>query len=561
MLNRFIPRAIVPGVYILAALPLFLFGYTAGHDWSFELPRARVYFDTLLSGQLPPYWAGQLYGGYGSPIFLHYPPLYLMTTALFQGLVDLPLAAGLASLVFLAVAAWGCSFLARAAGLEGAGARLVIGLFLLSPYFLGDLYLRNANAEFAALCILPFALAGVLVLPSKPEYGSLLLALGLAGVILAHNLTALSACAIVVAGLLLLYANRPGLRVWLAGVIGLVLALGLSAFFWMPAFWLRGRMRLTDLQRGKFVFEEHFQDFLGVFSPGWNAGAPAFLVLVVATIIIIRDLFSGGRREEVDSGKVPDREREQAQSRLLAVSWIGALLLLALVFPFSRFLWEQLPFLPLFQFPSRFLGPTALLVALMGGLCFDLVMRTWPVRRRRLVEGAVLLVLVSNALPTLLLTKPLTAEQKRSLAHSSLGGTTVYNEYVPRGATAGIWQLKPPVAGPLMELPAGVEIDWTRNEPIFMAGRVQAETAVRLSFARWAVEEWRAEIDGAPVPLSRSRFGTLELEAPAGTHSLLVEMRPPFLRRVGLWVSLSSLGLLVAGLVFRRRLLRSRDDR
>ena len=61
---------------MVSCVPLLLHGYPKGHDWLFELVRISEYRSALTSGQLPPAWAENLYGGHGSPIFLFYAPIF-----------------------------------------------------------------------------------------------------------------------------------------------------------------------------------------------------------------------------------------------------------------------------------------------------------------------------------------------------------------------------------------------------------------------------------------------------------------------------------------------------
>ncbi len=74
-----------------------------------------------------------------------------------------------------------------------SAARMAAGVLLLCPYFLADRYVRNANAEYTALCLLPVVLYGALRMREKACQGVLYYSLGLAAVILAHNLTGLAA--------------------------------------------------------------------------------------------------------------------------------------------------------------------------------------------------------------------------------------------------------------------------------------------------------------------------------------------------------------------------------
>ena len=61
---------------VLSNAPMLLHGYGSGHDAPLELVRVIEYREALRGGQHPPFWAPDLYGGRGSPIFLYYAPLF-----------------------------------------------------------------------------------------------------------------------------------------------------------------------------------------------------------------------------------------------------------------------------------------------------------------------------------------------------------------------------------------------------------------------------------------------------------------------------------------------------
>ena len=57
-------RWLAAGPWVALAIscaPLLLGGFPQGHDWSFELVRVAEYRAALGAGQLPPYWAENLY--------------------------------------------------------------------------------------------------------------------------------------------------------------------------------------------------------------------------------------------------------------------------------------------------------------------------------------------------------------------------------------------------------------------------------------------------------------------------------------------------------------------
>jgi len=63
-------------------------------------------------------------------------------------------------------------------GATGA-AQVASVIFLLAPYFLADMLIRNANAEFVALCLAPYPFWGLALIYRGNRHGFPLLVLAL----------------------------------------------------------------------------------------------------------------------------------------------------------------------------------------------------------------------------------------------------------------------------------------------------------------------------------------------------------------------------------------------
>ena len=87
MLRKLFPAWVVAAAVVVSCLPL-RYGFPYGHDWIFELVRVAEYKHALSAGQYPPFWADNLYGGYGSPIFLFYAPLFMLVASAFAAVFD-----------------------------------------------------------------------------------------------------------------------------------------------------------------------------------------------------------------------------------------------------------------------------------------------------------------------------------------------------------------------------------------------------------------------------------------------------------------------------------------
>jgi hypothetical protein len=256
------------------------------------------------------------------------------------------------------------------------------------------------------------------------------------------------------------------------------------------------------------------------------------------------------------------RQREEwgVHARLLLGATLAAGVFLLLNLRFTLAIWEQVPLLALFQFPWRLLGPLAFLVALMGGLYAALLTRPdhegrSSRRAARVFEGVVLTGCILNALLIHARVMPLTDEEWRSYDADFRGGATVYNEYIPRGAVAGIWMLQPATSGPLVRPPEDVRANWTTNHGARIEGEVVTARPTLLAFGRWALPEWRATLDGRPARWLRSPEGTLLLPVPAGSHRVALVLDPPPLRRIFWPVSLvtAMVSLLIWLVWFWRR--------
>ena len=332
--------------WLAAASFLLRHGFPRGTDWMLELVRLAEWRQALGEGQMPPAWAPDLYGGFGSPVFLFYPPL---ASALAAGasvlLPSLQAAAVAASLVTLLIV------IAGAAAMEDGAPRIAALVLVLQPYLLADLLLRNAQAELLALALLPLAMAGLLRADRRPRQAALLLALAVALVSLTHPLTALMLMVILIAGGAFVLRRSAG---WGALAAGMGLGLLLSAWSWLPALVLGSWIRHGELLRDRLDFHRNFlapHQLIGhghPFSAGWLG--PAALLCLLGALLAGR--LSGVRR------------------RMALAVLVGGAALLALRLPLARPVWQAVPWMPLLQFPWRLMGPLAVLAALAAALAF-----------------------------------------------------------------------------------------------------------------------------------------------------------------------------------------------
>ncbi|MFB3117311.1 MAG: hypothetical protein ACE1ZP_00975, partial [Myxococcota bacterium] len=385
---------------LISCAPLIVNGFPKGHDWTFELARVAEYSHALEEGQFPPHWAPNLYGGYGSPVFLFYAPAFAALAAAASPLLG-STAAG-ASLVVVFFSFIGVLAVRRLfdaiPGADSQGGRIAATLFALHPYLIGDKLIRNANAEFAALCLLPFALEGLMRLERQPLRGAFVVAGGLAASLLSHNLTALICLALLLGGTLWLHGWRDAARIQLALLSGVAVGLLIAAFVWLPALTLQDAVHIDDLTRGKFDFHGQWKPIRTFFGYAhfFSSGVLTPVALVFAAWVACRR----------SSGAFAAR-------RLLMALLAAALILIGLQLRVSAPLWESLPWLRFMQFPWRLMGPLALVSAVAAGIAAAPILSRRSNRVRACVEVAIFALCVANAWPQLARYQSLSDEQSR----------------------------------------------------------------------------------------------------------------------------------------------------
>jgi hypothetical protein len=534
---------------LISCSPLIVGGFPQGHDWTFELARVAEFSHALGEGQFPPHWAPNLYGGYGSPVFLFYAPAFV-ALADAASTVFGSAAAGASAVVVL------FSFIGVFAvrrlfdvipGADPQGGRIAATVLALHPYLIGDKLIRNANAEFAALCLLPFALVGLMRLGRQPLRGAFVVAGGLAASILSHNLTALVYLAILLGGALWLYGWREAARIQLALASGVAVGLLIAAFVWLPALTLRDAIQIDELTRGKFDFHNQwkpFSEFFG-YTHAFSSGALAPVMLVLAAWVAVRPF--GGTF---------------AGRRFLFGLLTAALIFIGLQFRVSTPFWEAIPWLRFMQFPWRFMGPLALVTAVAAGVAAAPILSRVSNRARAGVEVAVFALCVANAWPHLVDYEPLSALhaktiekaiQPEKLRRGALN-VSVLDEYLPRGANPAVWKRAAGAGGRTVlatQPEAEFQLLEERGSRILL--RVDAPTGTRLRLARWHFPGWEAELDGVPISLEPNRAGGIDVWIPAPGGTFELAHRPPRSRRIGLALSGLGVGLWLALYIAQRR--------
>jgi hypothetical protein len=393
----------VPAVAAAAVVAIVLInGVPRGTDWSFELVRVVEMRAAFASGQIPPFWAPDEYRGFGSPVFLFYAPLFawIASAISMRGAIVL----------FVIVAA----LVMRAAAAEVADTPMqgiAIVALVLHPYFLGDIWLRNANAELAALAFLPGVIAGAIARDARRRFWWT--ALSVTGVVLAHNLTALVACAMSIG--IAAYVQRRRIGPTLAGI---ATALVVTSFFWVPALALKQLgVRDDALLGGHFDFRHNFPPFASFFVVDAHRAYAGLGILSIAMFAAV-----------VLAGFFVPIEDDHSR-RVVQASAIAGAVLIFLMLPLSAFIWDLVPMMRYLQFPWRLAGPFAVVTVIGFVAAF---------RSTRALQIGFVVIAALMAAPLFLAYQSVSKEQLAIFTPDRVNAfglrSTVGDDYLPRGA-------------------------------------------------------------------------------------------------------------------------------
>src|SRR3990167_6377934 len=270
---------------ILISLPLLKSGLYDMHDDQ-QVARLYLFDKSLRDGQLPVRWVDELGFGFGYPLFVFYPPFVYMLGEIFHllgfGFID-----SVKLVFFISIFGSGVAMFILIKELWGKLAGITAALFyMILPYRALDIYVRGALAESFSFVWLPLILWSFYKLSNLQEQSDfklsrlksanyiLLSAAFLALLMITHNLIFLPFMLILPVYLIFLFLKTSEKKLFVVNcLLSIILALGLAAFFWLPAifekkFTLVDQLLLTNLAD----FRIHFVYLQQLWNWTWGFG-------------------------------------------------------------------------------------------------------------------------------------------------------------------------------------------------------------------------------------------------------------------------------------------------
>ncbi len=522
-------------------------------------------------------WVPNLALGYGYPFFNYREPLpYWVGEVGYLAGLPLSLVLGLIYSASLVGAAWGAYVLGR--DLFGEHAGWVAGVaYGLGPYVLLDPLRRGNMPESVALALLPWLFVAIRRVIIGRRHGAALATLVLlVALFLTHNISSLLVApflGLYVVLLTLLYRDRGG---WTTAFLVVGAAVLLTSWFWLPALGERGMVQL-DLSRATRNNDFHYnfvtwREMLFTLPVPHD---PDFLNPPMRVAVGMGQLALGivGAVAGLRGGV----SRQQRSLTLLMIAAAGVYLWMAT--PGSVAVWEGVSLLSFVQFPWRLVGRALLPISLLAGQATSLWStpdigsgqgrgRPRPAWLSALATLAVVVVLTLLAWPDTYPPKGMcsagrypTLEDLYAREQDGWLGMDPESSYFP------VWVETHPsdtslasqfAAGYLPErmdmdsLPSGAAVVRSEYRPLSSA--VAIDTPVGFT-ARWLglyFPGWRAQIDGADVPVApEDDTGLITFGVPAGEHLVTVYFGLTPVRKLGAALSLLGVALTVGGALWR----------
>ncbi|MBU1200774.1 glycosyltransferase family 39 protein [Patescibacteria group bacterium] len=361
-------------LFIPAIFDLLKPGYFPMHD---DLQIFRLYeLDKCVQdGQLPCRWIPDGGFGYGYPMFHFYPPLPYYPAEVMH-LLGVSLFTSIEVMFILSLLLSGYFMYFLASEFFGTMGGLVAAVFYVyAPYHSLDVYVRGAMNEAWGMVWFPLILLFSYKLIKASKYNRkyfLGLSLSIAALLLSHNIMTMIFAPVAVIWSLFWFWQKKTWKNLKLLVLGGLLAIGLSAFFFIPVILEKSSVHVESITVGYFNYLAHFADLKQMFiSRFWDYGSSlwgpdddmAFPLghfhWISAGIVGLLALF---------------RFKKHKKERRLHLL-IGLLLAVSLAYTFlvhsrSVWFWDNLPILYYTQFPWRLLTIPVFLMSFTAGALF-----------------------------------------------------------------------------------------------------------------------------------------------------------------------------------------------
>ena len=515
-----------------AIFPFLTPGLPNTHDGQTHVMRLASFHQTLVDGQVPPRWAGNLAFGFGSPVLSFAFPLpYLLGEIFYRfgfSFIDSIKAVFVLSFFLSGITMF--LFLSRLTGRLSAFVGAFIYLF--APYRFLDLYVRGDIGE-SLVFVFPPLILWLLWQESKNINWQrvALSSLAIGAMFLSHQIMAGVFLVII---FFFLFLKGRMISFLVASVLGILL----SSFNLLPLVFEKGLTNLNFLALTNF--QNQFPTVQSLLYSKWHWGpaSPDSPEISMAFQLGIAQWSTVGL---LVLFLIWQRKRFRQEDYRLAMLVFGLFVFfLFFITKYSEFFWQNLAPLQVVLYPWRLLGAEVFIIAIACALLVHLVKMT----SLRIILGIILISLAFYG----------------NRHHTQVVGRTIHDDafYLSFPGTSDMWGefLPKGIKPPKKEAPAKVEVTsgWAQvqdlkiksNEVSFKA-KVEKESVFKVN--NFSYPGWKVLTDDQNIKLQQSQL--LEFILPVGVHQVRVKFTQTPLRFLADFLSLFTLTSLLFFLVFK----------
>ena len=495
----------IVAIGVVACLPLYLYGLPLLLDLNHHYRTALGFFESIVNGNYYPSWHPSTNGGYGDPSVRFYPPALYFLLCAFRLITRDWFLASLLTVTSLSITGafgmylWARSFTSHYYALT-AGL-----LFVLSPFHANELYQSGMYGQYAAASVLPFVFASIeRIIERRRNSDVALLGLSYGLLILCNVPVAVLGSIALGIYTLIRFVKSFELRILHRLIIGTLLGVALSCFYWVPVLREMKWKAPSGIDQGAWF--DYRNNFL--FAPSPSVMSDFLLpLLALSTIAMAAPIVVLAFK----------RSTRAVAPAIIAI--LGFFMSTAL----SKPIWDRLPILQETQFPWRWMTITSACISLMVALSLSEMYSMWRGRLRALSITFTGLVLFALSFTIFQLMRGAILSDRTSFNQKVewLRGSNTNQDFLP------IW-----AKGKPREMESEVEaanrvvtvLDWSAERKVFLVEPGQA-TDVRLK--TYYYPYWQASANKVPLVTRPADDGALMIKVPSEKTTVEVKFGEP----------------------------------
>ena len=550
---------------------LFKAPYFSMHD-NQHIARLYLLDQGIRQGHIYPRWVDMLGFGFGYPLFNFYPPFIYYIGVFFRLFgASYIWSIKLMIIVGFFLAAYGSYlFVKRLIGKTYG----VLASVLYTYFFYHAVltYVRGAFAEFFSMAIIPFLFIALWNGKKNPSLRSaIFIGLSFAILILTHPLIAFPTLFFV--GFFIVFAiitNKQKLRQLITYACGMIIALGISAFFWLPSLFER-KFTLVDAILTKelasykihYIFPQQF-----IYSP-WGYGGSingpydgmtfqlGKIHLFLALLAIISSLIYWAKT----------RVFSHTLKQFFLITFLAVFSLFMTTY-FSSFVWDNVTFLHYLQFPWRFLTFSGLFISAMGAYAIFFLTSLTKIRFARYVAVIFLIaIIIIRYSPYFKPQRFIYTQDSKLTSFEEIAWNISKSsfEFIPKGVvtkktplnttTVDIEKNRLP-SGPFEILDGKSDVQIEKNNFTDKRFTIYAQTPIVFQLNTYYFPGWYAYVDGNNISINDiNKYKLITIMIPQGKHSAQFFFKDTFTRKIAnyiSWVFFISITLYIFLLYWRK---------